>query len=239
MIGFHLELSFFADLAIGFDGDTTTGCRLRPSGRTRNANPNHLPSHWCPVSTRILLWSIAVALGAPAGLQAQAVSGWAESSRTIRQVPAPVRRTPAPQGKTAPRENTAPLDVAESRSNRVNYRLAHQHTPAGEIHAAAVINGQPIRMQSNPQLQPHQLLVPPGRQAIHDQRKSHGTNWLHQHLHHKHHAAAQPPTALLPEANSRPTWKTPYSYGYFGASRSRHWTVHYGYRDRMTEWRLR
>jgi hypothetical protein len=47
-----------------------------------------------------------------------------------------------------------------------------------------------------------------------------------------------PPPAMMRQANSRNTWKTPYSYGYFGASSTRQWSLHYGYRDRSTEWRL-
>ncbi|MDG2221018.1 MAG: hypothetical protein P8L85_06545 [Rubripirellula sp.] len=184
------------------------------------------------MSTRILLWSIAVALGTPAGVQAQAVSGWVESSRSDGHVPEPVRRTPAL------RENTASLVVSERPANTVNYRLTNRHRPASEVHSHALINGQPMQIQGNPRLQPHQLLVSPDQQANHDQRTASGTNRSH-HIHRKHHVPIQPPLALLPEANSRPTWKTPYSYGYFGASRTRHWTVHYGYRDRMTEWRLR
>lgn len=49
----------------------------------------------------------------------------------------------------------------------------------------------------------------------------------------------QPDPPTLPGANQRETWKTPYSYGYFGASGTRHWSLHHGYRDRYTEWRLK
>jgi hypothetical protein len=190
------------------------------------------------VSTRILLWSIAVALGTPVSVRAQAVSGWTESSGAIGQVPEPVRRTPAPRGNSPLQESNAPLVVSESRSNVMNDRLVNRPTPASEIHAHPVINGKPIRVHRNPRLQPHQLLVSPARQAPHNQRTSSRSNWSH-HFHQKHHKAIQPPSALLPEANGRPTWKTPYSYGYFGASRTKHWNIHYGYRDQMTEWRLR
>jgi len=49
----------------------------------------------------------------------------------------------------------------------------------------------------------------------------------------------QPDPPTLPGGNQRETWKTPYSYGYFGASGTRHWSLHHGYRDRYTEWRLK
>lgn len=53
------------------------------------------------------------------------------------------------------------------------------------------------------------------------------------------HHATQPPPAVIPDASQREVWKSPYSYGFFGASGSRKWTRHYGYRDRDKEWRLR
>lgn len=49
----------------------------------------------------------------------------------------------------------------------------------------------------------------------------------------------RPGPADLPAAQRRSVWKTPYSYGYFGAKSKRHWTSHHGYRDRYTQWSLR
>ena len=54
-----------------------------------------------------------------------------------------------------------------------------------------------------------------------------------------HHHAQQVPPAVIPDAAQREVWKSPYSYGYFGASGTRRWTRHHGYRDRGKEWRLR
>lgn len=48
----------------------------------------------------------------------------------------------------------------------------------------------------------------------------------------------QPPPATLPQAATQNVWKTPYSYGYFGASGKRHWSRHHGYRDRYIQWQL-
>jgi len=53
------------------------------------------------------------------------------------------------------------------------------------------------------------------------------------------HHATQAPPAVIPDASHREVWKSPYSYGFFGARGSRQWTRHYGYRDRGKEWRLR
>jgi hypothetical protein len=53
------------------------------------------------------------------------------------------------------------------------------------------------------------------------------------------HGPVQPRQATIPDARERAAWKQPYSYGYFGASSSRHWGTHHGYRDRYTEYRYR
>ena len=45
--------------------------------------------------------------------------------------------------------------------------------------------------------------------------------------------------AVIPNAMQMPVWKTPFSYGYFGTSGTKHWYLHHGYRDRRTEWSYR
>lgn len=40
----------------------------------------------------------------------------------------------------------------------------------------------------------------------------------------------------LRAADVQRAWKTPYSYGYFGAKHRRHWVSHQDYRDRSTQW---
>ncbi len=55
----------------------------------------------------------------------------------------------------------------------------------------------------------------------------------------KMRAQLQPPPPAIPGARQTPVWKTPYSYGHFGASGKKHWSMHYGYRDRYTQWTLR
>ncbi len=57
------------------------------------------------------------------------------------------------------------------------------------------------------------------------------------HLIHHHSRHVAP--AVIPDGTLREVWKSPFSYGYFGASGSRRWIRHFGYRDRDTEWRLR
>ncbi len=62
----------------------------------------------------------------------------------------------------------------------------------------------------------------------------------HEHLHgyvlHGDKADARPE---IPGAVRQPVWKTPYSYGYFGAGRKRQWTLHYGHQQTYTQWTLR
>jgi hypothetical protein len=43
----------------------------------------------------------------------------------------------------------------------------------------------------------------------------------------------------IPNANRVPVWKTPYSYGHFGAGRNRQWSLHHGYQQTYTQWSLR
>ncbi|MFG0267961.1 MAG: hypothetical protein ACF8AM_22820, partial [Rhodopirellula sp. JB055] len=43
----------------------------------------------------------------------------------------------------------------------------------------------------------------------------------------------------IPAATVQPRWKTPYSYGYFGAEGKRHWSRQHGYNDRSLQWSLR
>lgn len=54
-----------------------------------------------------------------------------------------------------------------------------------------------------------------------------------------HQRTPQLPPAVIPDASHREVWKSPFSYGYFGATGTRQWVRHYGYRDRDREWRLR
>lgn len=48
---------------------------------------------------------------------------------------------------------------------------------------------------------------------------------------------SRPPA--IPTANRMPVWKTPYSYGHFGATRNRQWSFHNGYQQTYTQWTLR
>lgn len=43
----------------------------------------------------------------------------------------------------------------------------------------------------------------------------------------------------LSGATRVPVWKQPYSYGHFGASHTRHWSLHHGHQRSYTQWTLR
>ncbi len=91
---------------------------------------------------------------------------------------------------------------------------------------------------------PHQILRAPSMLPT-EKRSAHGHHgdapserWIHPPF-SSHRQRIQPAPATLPGANQHSIWKTPYSYGYFGASGTRHWSLHHGARDRYTEWILK
>jgi hypothetical protein len=53
----------------------------------------------------------------------------------------------------------------------------------------------------------------------------------------------QPKSKELPAPTSAaplmPIYRTPYAYGYFGATPSRHWRQHFGVQRQYTQWTLR
>lgn len=74
-------------------------------------------------------------------------------------------------------------------------------------------------------------------------RQPHRENTLH--VGSKHHPpiclreGPRTERAVIPNTTQMPVWKTPFSYGYFGTTGTKHWYWHHGYRDRRTEWSYR
>ncbi len=112
--------------------------------------------------------------------------------------------------------------------------------------SASVLESQAFGFPPAPTV-PHQVLVAPNQLRPGDQDVGHFSGGGHfpggrqakppvHHEHRLHHQVRAVP-ATIPNAARRETWKTPYSYGHFGASHTRSWNRHYGYRDHMTEWR--
>lgn len=124
-------------------------------------------------------------------------------------------------------------------------RSAEWPSPVRSVqHVEADPSFEPIPVElTKPPLHPHHVIAappPPGAEMERVRGPHHGgPDKFHFPFHPSHHAPLQASNAKLPRANLRKTWKTPYSYGYFGASGTRHWSLHHGYRDRYTEWRLR
>ena len=113
--------------------------------------------------------------------------------------------------------------------------VAHVEAVPATTQPAGYLSAGPINSLRTP-LHPHRVLRSPKRQPAAGHHKS---KLIPHPPHHAIHRRVQPAPAMLPEANQREIWKTPYSYGHFGASGTRHWTLHHGYRDRYTEWRLK
>jgi len=64
----------------------------------------------------------------------------------------------------------------------------------------------------------------------------------HEETHPEHLAMrrrVQGEPATIPHGLERSVWKQPYSYGYFGASGSRQWSLQHGYRERHSQWTRR
>ncbi len=66
--------------------------------------------------------------------------------------------------------------------------------------------------------------------------KTHPHEAVHDHF---LHADKSPRPVAIAGAARVPVWKTPYSYGHFGASRTRQWSLHHGHQQTYTQWTLR
>jgi hypothetical protein len=80
---------------------------------------------------------------------------------------------------------------------------------------------------------PHLVIESPEVRAAQDPTAWHG------HGHPHAHGRKPPYPAAISGANRVPVWKQPYSYGHFGASHTRHWSLHHGHQRNYTQWTLR
>ena len=118
---------------------------------------------------------------------------------------------------------------------------------AGEVITQGFFSGSPYNALRGPS-PPHQVLQAPDQASASNHRLGGkplglGKNIEKKRATHPPHSnyvrRFQPAPAVIPGAAEQTQWKTPYSYGYFGASSTRHWSMHHGHRDRYTEWRLK
>ncbi|QDV65029.1 hypothetical protein Pan14r_27320 [Crateriforma conspicua] len=107
--------------------------------------------------------------------------------------------------------------------------------PVTDPHSSSAVVGPPQSMPGTPP-------PPQVSSATHHVKRvwDHATSgpWSAS-VNRKWDAMNQKPGPAIPSAATRPAWKTPYSYGYFGARGSRHWSRQYGYRDGYSQWTLR
>lgn len=108
-------------------------------------------------------------------------------------------------------DHAAPVDVATS-SHSGHRGLTHHGLP----HHGSILPELP-GVENDPKS------AGPGHLGL-------GTHWI------RERPRLHPP---IPGATVAPRWKTPYSYGHFGAEGKRSWTRQHGYRDRYLQWSLR
>lgn len=143
------------------------------------------------------------------------------------------RRGPA-SGSTSTARFASPVRIVDHRTGLQPVQ------PALPIHTSPIVPEQTLpgvtSVSGSPAPHAHQIIDSPFRGT-----DRHGKVITHDHHHPpvlKHHFT-RPQRAAIPEASREPVWKTPYSYGYFGARGLKHWHRHVGYRDRSIEWQYR
>jgi len=122
--------------------------------------------------------------------------------------------------------------VLEAPKPQRKSHLGHGHTPHGTM-----IHGhhepQTVYVESDGSLPAEHAGGPQAKPEYPLQRHAEAVKT--KFLHGDKTARAVP----IPNANRVPMWKTPYSYGHFGASRNRQWTLHHGHQETYTQWSLR
>ena len=165
---------------------------------------------------------------------------------------APSSHAPSPRGeflRVQYLEATADPVARATRSSDEPWALGETWdggTGAGTVPTPVAIDGAVLPMPHQHQVIQAPRIVPP-----HGHHSWPPSSWppasdrtatanpAHPLPHLIHHHTRQIAPAVIPDGTLREVWKSPFSYGYFGASGSRRWIRHFGYRDRDTEWRLR
>lgn len=208
---------------------------------------------WVKMSALVTIFVLAT----PIGLLAQAISpplGTQNSSTW--QPPVRIATEGMAMSTTGNRESLLqvqylePSDaVAIIEGGRLSNSSSSPEVPS-ESHAPILSwpSQASMAVESPPSLHPHQIIRAPRmieQPGSHQHRSGHGglhpvtPSTIHPLPPLLDHHATRVPPAVIPDASHREVWKSPYSYGFFGASGSRQWTRHFGYRDRDKEWRLR
>lgn len=156
---------------------------------------------------------------------------------TTPYVPAPPHRviqSPRPAPQPTPGHTTAVVPSTHHAQGQT--WLGYQETPGQtsvgyQNHSPTGVSGS--ASGAVPGLHHHLPDMPGVENDPHSVGPGHlgmGTHWL---------KTRPQPRQTIPGATVAPSWKTPYSYGYFGSEGKRHWTRQHGYRDRYLQWTLR
>ncbi len=196
---------------------------------------------------RCLLLSLITTCVASATAWSQSIPATAWSSPRTATLGSTARRLPNPV-RTASHQEPIDRSILEQRAEHSSGHSLGVGSEPNSIAESSWGMGHGIGGNQHPwnglrgdPSHAHQILrapmsqVPSGHSA---KVKPHAKKLIHP-PYSPHRRRMQPEPATLPGANQQEIWKTPYSYGYFGASGTRHWSLHYGYRDRYTEWRLK
>ncbi|TWT83018.1 hypothetical protein CA13_44810 [Planctomycetes bacterium CA13] len=165
---------------------------------------------------------------------AQSPTPW-HPNRDGSQWPRPVQFEASPSASAFPHSTPAweppPLSDPIPREGPQNANVATGN------------HGQEVGLFSNlfPPLAPtgdpapsHRVIRSPESRVI---KKNMGSRYAQDHPPHTSHRQrmTHSPT-MIPQAKEKPTWKAPYSYGYFGVKTQPTWSKHHGYRDNYTQW---
>ena len=167
----------------------------------------------------------------------------AESS-TTRRLPNPIRQAAHREPIDTPPNIDIPPKIGDS-SVIANPDRGDESMVAesGWGYGSGTPDDLPLSGLDQPPKHPHQILRAPqspstGKKSPFSHESIHPSKRLVHPPFSSHRRRVQPAPATLPGANQKASWKTPYSYGYFGGSGTRHWSLHHGARDRYTEWVL-
>ncbi|MCC9641784.1 hypothetical protein LOC71_05820 [Rhodopirellula sp. JC740] len=158
-------------------------------------------------------------------------SGAAQVPHVVIQAPQQTPRARARSGPFVPEttmhETISSHPVSDPSANGTTYQQNPTGQPNHTIHSHLHHAGQKAAQAVRP------LTHPPG---VENDPSARGPGRLGVGEHWVKNPQARP---SIPNATIYPQWKTPYSYGYFGAEGKRHWSRQHGYRDRSLQWTLR
>ena len=147
------------------------------------------------------------------------------STKSRPQRPAPMQRSVS---------ETTQRSVSETTHERV--RVAEHQFQSSEPGESVVHELPDHGLQSVMPTIPYDVIESPFRQPYREETL-HFRSDRHPPITHREGPRTE--RAVVSGASQMPVWKTPFSYGYFGARGTKHWHWHHGYRDRRSEWMYR